>query len=192
MNWDDVTNAVKKYAPVLGAAIGGPVGGAVGGAISLIASAFGVGSDSPDEIYNAIQADPQAALKLKEIEAGNKIELQRIVMLREQNQLAADTQRILAINATMQAESKSEHWPQWGWRPYWGFISGTAFLAVCVLICSLAWKAVTNADSASVGMIPIIIGAFTALFAIPGSLLGITAWGRNKLKIEEMANKIHG
>jgi hypothetical protein len=27
-----------------------------------------------------------------------------------------------------------------------------------------------------------LIGAFTTLFGVPGAILGITAWGRNKLK----------
>ena len=37
---------------------------------------------------------------------------------------------------------------------------------------------------ALLGMIPIVIGAFTSLFAIPGAILGIAAWGRNKLKLQ--------
>jgi hypothetical protein len=39
-------------------------------------------------------------------------------------------------------------------------------------------------DRALLGMIPIMIGAFPSLFAIPGAILGIAAWGRNKLKLQ--------
>ena len=39
-------------------------------------------------------------------------------------------------------------------------------------------------DRAFLGVIPIVIGAFTSLFTIPGAILGIAAWGRNKLKLQ--------
>ena len=39
-------------------------------------------------------------------------------------------------------------------------------------------------ERAFLGMIPIVIGPFTSLFAIPGAILGIAAWGRNKLKLQ--------
>ena len=39
-------------------------------------------------------------------------------------------------------------------------------------------------DRAFLDMIPVVIGAFALLFAIPGAILGIAAWGRNKLKLQ--------
>jgi hypothetical protein len=90
MDWKDVGKAVKKYAPVLGSAVAGPAGGAIGGAVSLIASAFGIGDDEPtaDQIYQAIQMDPESAIKLKEIEANHKIELEKLILDRERMHLA--------------------------------------------------------------------------------------------------------
>lgn len=35
-------------------------------------------------------------------------------------ELSASMQTIQSVNATMQAESKSEHWLQWAWRPLCG------------------------------------------------------------------------
>jgi len=35
--------------------------------------------------------------------------------------LAADQAALVAVNNTMQAESRSEHWAQWAWRPTVGF-----------------------------------------------------------------------
>ena len=61
-------------------------------------------------------------------------------------------------------------------------VSATAFLAVCVFVCILAYRAITKSDQNAIGMIPMLIGAFTTLFTIPGAVLGITTWGRNKLK----------
>ena len=39
----------------------------------------------------------------------------------EQAKLNAESTILTAINATMQAEAKSEHWLQWSWRPCVGF-----------------------------------------------------------------------
>ena len=61
-------------------------------------------------------------------------------------------------------------------------ISAAAFMVVCTFVCVLAYRAITEKDSQAIGMIPMIIGAFTTLFGIPGAILGISAWGRNKLK----------
>lgn len=36
-------------------------------------------------------------------------------------QITADSQTIQAVNASMQAEAKSEHWLVWSWRPFCGF-----------------------------------------------------------------------
>lgn len=96
MDWSKVVGLVKKAAPILGTCIGGPagtaVGGLAGGAISLIASAFGVeNADDPEAIYNAISADPDAVIKLKQIELNNKTELERIALQRDQFYLQ-DTQ----------------------------------------------------------------------------------------------------
>ena len=85
MDWSKVVNLVKTSAPLLGTVIGGPagtvVGGLAGGAVSLIAQAFGIEeTDNPDKIYEAIKADPESAIKLREIELNNKIELQKIAL----------------------------------------------------------------------------------------------------------------
>lgn len=87
MDWKDVAGTVAKAAPLLGTALGGPVGGAIGGVVSLLASAFGLSpaETTPDKINSLLQTDPAAAVKLAEIEAANKVELQKIVL--EQNRL---------------------------------------------------------------------------------------------------------
>jgi hypothetical protein len=91
--------------PLLGGVLGGPGGAAAG---KLIAKALGAGSDDPDELMQAIQADPNAVLKLKEIESNNSVELQRLLLQGEQNRLAAETARHAETNATMRKELESE------------------------------------------------------------------------------------
>lgn len=82
MDWKDVGKAVGKFAPMLGTALGGPV---VGGLVSVIAGALGVeGPDpQPEQIMAAIQADPEAALKLRTVEENNKVEIERIALQKD-------------------------------------------------------------------------------------------------------------
>ncbi|WP_258292100.1 hypothetical protein, partial [Escherichia marmotae] len=64
MEWKDIAGIVGKAAPIVGGLIGGPAGAAVGG---LVASALGTEA-TPDAISRALETDPQAAVKLKELE----------------------------------------------------------------------------------------------------------------------------
>jgi len=171
MDWGAIAGDVAKFAPLLGDLLPIPGAGIAG---KLIADALGV-PGNPDAVAEAMKKDPAAGIKLAKIEADNKAALQR-------QRLEAETARLTEINRTMRAESQSEHWAQWGWRPYWGFASGTAFVFVCVLVCVLAYKAVLGGVPSAMAMIPQLIGAFTALFAIPGGILGVSAWHRGKEK----------
>ena len=74
MNWDSIKNVVGKAAPLLGTVIGGP-GGAIVGA--LIADALGV-DNTPDAVSAALKSDPQAAIKLQELQNTHKEKLQRM------------------------------------------------------------------------------------------------------------------
>lgn len=64
MDWKDVGSFVGKIAPVVGTALGGGAGAAVGG---IIANLLGVDNDA-EAVAQAIKADPNIAVKLKEIE----------------------------------------------------------------------------------------------------------------------------
>jgi len=183
MDWKKLgQKIIEMGAPVLGTAFLGPAGGSVAGA--LVAKAFGADA-TPSATDAAIMADPDALIKLREVEYKHEERLSEIALDYAKIENERELGVILEINKTMREESKSEHWPQWAWRPYWGFISGTAFLVVCIFVGILGYKAITSsgtAAAAAIGAIPLIIGAYTSLFAIPGAILGITAWGRNKLK----------
>lgn len=69
MEWKDIAGAVGKAAPILGTLLGGPGGAAVGG---LIAHALGTQAE-PDQVSQAIAADPAAALKLRELQDNKDI-----------------------------------------------------------------------------------------------------------------------
>jgi len=187
MEWADVVKAVSSAAPVIGSFFG-PGGTAIGAlagtGIKLVATALGV-APTETAISQAIATDPESALKLAKYEMDNKLELQRLVITAEVARIQEETKQLQAINATMQSEGASEHWPQYSWRPFWGFASGLAFFFVCILVCILAWQAVVGKDATALGHIPLIIGAFATLFSIPGAILGIASWKRGEMQLEE-------
>lgn len=67
MDWKQLGRTVARSAPGLGAALAGPAGAVVGG---IVARAFGTGS-TPDELAQVIANDPDAAVKLREVELHN-------------------------------------------------------------------------------------------------------------------------
>ena len=61
---NDLISMVSKFAPAIGTALGGPLGGM---AVSALAQRFGV-EDEVEAVTKAIKADPEAAMKLKQLE----------------------------------------------------------------------------------------------------------------------------
>lgn len=82
MDWKDVGSKVLDAAPMIGSLLGGPLGGAAGGLLKMIGGAFGLSPDetTPDKIMQAIQMDPNAVLKFKELEMAHKVELEKLVL----------------------------------------------------------------------------------------------------------------
>lgn len=70
--WSDLGKTIASAAPLLGGVVGGPLGAGVG---SIIASVFGVDNDA-QAINAAIKSDPNAAVKLREIELNHKSTLE--------------------------------------------------------------------------------------------------------------------
>lgn len=71
----DLLRIVGGAAPVLGSILGSPLAGI---AVSLIAHAFGVGSDDIASITSAVTGSPDATVKLRQIEADHAEALARI------------------------------------------------------------------------------------------------------------------
>jgi hypothetical protein len=89
--WKKLGGVVGDSAPILGTILGGPLGGAAGGLVKIIASQFGLtGSDAedPEKLLKAIQADPEAALKLKKFELDHNVELTKLAIESDRMYLA--------------------------------------------------------------------------------------------------------
>lgn len=78
MDWQDVIAKVTNAAPLVGSLFG-PAGTIIGGGIKLLASALGV-EPTQEAIMAEIASNPDALLKLKELEANNRIELEKLVL----------------------------------------------------------------------------------------------------------------
>lgn len=182
MEWSDLGRSIASMAPLLGGALGGPGGAALG---SLISNAFGGSADDPDGLVKLIQADPNAAIKLKELEFNNKVQLEKLVIESESNRLAHETSSIQAVNATMQQEAVSGDAWQRRWRPFWGYISGTAFFMqisaiIYVMIVMPAYAAALITALASLQV----------FWSVPLAVLGISAYQRGKEKRAALGESI--
>ena len=177
MNWKDIAADVGKSAPILGTILGGPVGAAVGTVGSLIASALGV-ANTPDAVSQALSVNPDAAVKLAEIEKDKTLGLQQLAVQSAANALAADTAAIQAVNQTMIAETKAEHWASWLWRPFLGFVTGVMILG-CYFVLPLA-------------KIPVPVVPESAWLLL-GSILGVASFFRGKAQADPSnPAQVHG
>lgn len=176
-----IVMGLSQVAPIIARWLGGENAGQVAEKVVGIAQVV-TGAVTPEEALQKIQADAKLVSDFQIAVMQNATELERLYLandIADRTQASAD---IMTVNATMQAEGKSEHWAQWGWRPYWGFASGTAFAFVCGLVCYLGYEAVLSRDQNALRMIPDLVGAFAMLFSVPGAILGVASWHRGKQK----------
>lgn len=67
--WDNIKELIGTSAPVIGTLLGGPAGGAIGGLISKV---LGV-DNTPEAIELALMNNPDALLKIKELETSKEL-----------------------------------------------------------------------------------------------------------------------
>jgi uncharacterized membrane protein len=129
VDWKELgKKVVQMGAPLLGGVLGGRAGSAAG---TLIASLFGGDPEKPEELLQRIQMDPQAAIKLKELEVQQTIRLRELVLQSRQAELydvASARAREVAI---VQATRKKD------WNLYvlaWVIIGGFIGLILTLII----------------------------------------------------------
>lgn len=79
MSWDDIGKTIGSVAPMLGTLLSPVTGGASVAIGAMIASVLGVEND-PEAISQAIKDDPNAFLKLKELEQKESASLRQQVL----------------------------------------------------------------------------------------------------------------
>ena len=170
MNLADVAKTAASVGlTALGTALGGPGGAAVA---SQVSKWLGLSNANPETI-NAALTDPKYGVQLKQIEANVQIA-----------QIKAASEGQVAVNQTMQAEAKAEHWPQWLWRPMVGFsLAFNGFCASLLALVTFAPAFVGHAPNAeALKYLPQALLQLAYVNAGLMPVVGVTAWGRNKLK----------
>jgi len=102
MNWKDIASIVGKAAPVIGTLLGGPAGTAVG---ALVAGALGT-DNTPDAVSAALAGNPDALVKVQELQTNAHVQLQQLVVTAEQNRLHAANQQYAAEAADRDSARK--------------------------------------------------------------------------------------
>lgn len=173
MNLKDLGVAIAKTGlPLLAQAI--PGGGVV---MSLVQSVLGLGPDTkPEDIAAALT--PENVLKLRDLEYKHQETLVKAGYDYDVAMRQADSADLAAVNTTMQAEAKSEHWLQWSWRPLNGYTLAIGSLALVLGTLYLAGVAVLGKDLTILNAIPTVVMAVASALAVPGAVCGVTAWHR--------------
>lgn len=95
------------------------------------------------------------------------LELQKAAMAHETSLAQVEAAKLESVNATMRAESKSEHWPQYSWRPFNGFSFPLAILLIYWLLPMLGKIVPDVPEMVWIGWL---------------SILGVATWDRGKEK----------
>jgi len=118
MDWKSLEGDLAKVAPVLGGLIGGPAGAGIG---SLLASALGV-PNTPSDVQQALKTDPEAAVKIKQIEANVQIA-----------QITAASQVQLGQIDVNKADASNINFFIAGWRPFVGWVGGLGLAYAAII-----------------------------------------------------------
>ncbi|AOY11843.1 hypothetical protein BGL48_11875 [Salinivibrio sp. SS3] len=171
--WDNVKKIIGTAAPMIGTLIGGPAGTAVGG---MVASALGV-ENTPDAIEQELKANPEALLKLKQLESEERVRLRELSV--EQSKIESEERRnqLTQQHATMQAELASNDPYVRRWRPTFGYAMCVAW---CLLFAGIAYALVASPEHAA-DMINAVV-ALTPLFSVALAVLGISIHKRSQDK----------
>ena len=96
-----------------------------------------------------------------------QLKLETIAARLEEGENEVEAAAIQAVNTTMQVEAKSEHWAQWLWRPFNGFIFGITFFGIYFVLPLMK--------------IPSPVVPSEAWLMI-GAILGVASWHRGAKK----------
>ena len=167
MDWKEIAGDVGKVAPILGTMLGGPVGIAmkIGG---IVASTLGV--SGPDEVKEALQTSPDAAVKLREIEKDETLGLKQIAAQMAAADLQSQVSQVESVNKTLQTEAMGGSWLQ---KNHHAIES----IFVCTLIGLIYF--ILPVIGKPVPPVP------ESAWIMLGALLGVTAWQRGQANVAQ-------
>lgn len=171
---------LKDVAPSVIEVAGNAVGGGVLG--TLVREV--VDGDENTDLDSAVEkifGSPELRVKLEELAIRREKQMQDF-RLRE---LELEAKELEIVNATIRAELGAEDPWSRRWRPYFGFVAGTAF---GLQILGVVFVMVTGGNPALLAGVTALTPVWTPALAV----LGITSWGRSsekKAKIENGGKK---
>jgi Holin of 3TMs, for gene-transfer release len=187
MDWKQILGSVAPtIAGVLTAT--GPVGAIGGAALTALSKAvLGKPDGTPDEVSQAITQglSPDAIIAIKQADAQLQAQLAATAAQVQIATINADTSDTAAVNTTMQAESKADHWPTYSWRPFIGFAFGLLGL-ISGLTAGVSYLGVMffGVNAAVLGQLPALIGSEAAVMATMAPVLGIASYFRGKMQAD--------
>jgi len=146
------------------------------------------GMDTDGGALASLRGNPELALQLK-----TSVMQHQIAMARE------ESRQIESVNKTMRAEGKSEHWMQWSWRPFNGYLFGiTLFLNYVIpSLANIILHTFHITDKILEGSMYLEAVRTVPIGVIPefvliswGAVLGVTSWQRGKEKLAGIAGKL--
>jgi len=162
MDWKAVGKAIMGFAPAIGGALLGPPGAAAGAAVKAIAGALGEDEETitPTKVLTRLQEQPEdtiARITLADIECEREL-----------------TKRLETVNRTMRVEAKSEHWPQYSWRPWNGFWFPPTVIGIYIILPILDKPVPAVPQWVWIGWL---------------AILGVAVWDRGKAKRAEAGDQ---
>ena len=177
---NDIPDFVKTGAATLAGALAGPAAPIV---TPLVASVLGVGKDDTEALKQAIQ-DPENLVKLQELEARQKHEIELAI-------LKSETARLDIVNKTMQVEATSADTYVSHWRPRLGRrLTDAWFIQALVVVLVMAFVpfAVVFGDLSAVDAEKLINGTAEMISSTSGiwmmalGVLGVNSHARSRDK----------
>lgn len=179
MDWKDLGKKIAGFGlPLLANAI---LPGS-GAAVAAVTAALGLPGDSaPDTISKAIDADPEAATKLAQIEADKTVELARIVAQQAMAERQADSADTAQVNETMRAELAAPSGYRAGWRPLFGYMIALSIGGLFAALIHAIW--VAPADTVK------ILEAAANLIVFSLAVLGVSVKKRSDDKAAALGDR---
>ncbi|ENI4485145.1 hypothetical protein ABXZ88_000947 [Vibrio fluvialis] len=171
--WDKIKSLIGGAAPLVGSLIGGPAGGTVG---VLIADALGV-ENTPDAIEAELLRNPDALLKIKQMESDERIRLRELSYQQAEIESAERKLVITEQHKLMVAELKSDDAYVRRWRPTFGYAVCLAWTSLFFGIAGLMLFHPEFTEQAFTGA-----AKLTALFSVALTVLGLNIHKRSQDK----------
>jgi hypothetical protein len=173
--WKEAAAAALRIGlPTIGAFLaGGPIG-AGAAAVSSIARELGADPNDPEQITRQLQTNPEATIKLQEIEA----DLRKTEIAAAAQQAIAESQAEAQesgnVNETMRAEMAAQDNYRGRWRPTYGYavtiVMVMLSLTYSVLLLHAGWQSpqqlvevIKAFGDASAGAWPIVVAVLAVL-----------------------------